>query len=676
MKKLFFLFFLFFLFASIVSAQNHRPKVAVVLSGGGAKGVAHVRALKVIEEAGIPIDIVVGTSMGSLVGGLYASGYTTHQLDSIVAHMNWMDILMDKVDRNERSLAVKQKTENYIIHAEFEKSPFEVIQGGLLKGNSVSYLLSELTADHLSPMEYKDLPIPFACVATDITTKKEVVMHRGILAESLRSSMAIPGVFAPVKLDSMVLVDGGLKNNFPVDVAREMGADYVIGVSVGSEGLDYDQLKSTVDVLLQVVDVVCANKLEENTDDADVYIHVDVNGYSSASFTSDAVDTLLVRGETATRAKWNELMALRKKLEAYGPLPKLDRQPKLLNIDYTTFAPPSTIYNDKAKASFIGIGARFDNEELASLLVGGEYEISQKNRLRIGLNARLGKRVDANLYLSYTPWKKWNIDLRYRFSHYETKLYNEGSYIANIEYTKNRVLLDFSRSWKKIRLNFGSQFSYVHYNNLLTEKNWAEINDIKMNERSLQYYFSLQFDNQDARLLPKKGMKWLVKYNYVTDNGYGFNDGKGVNVVEGYWHWALSLSKSSILSPSIEGRFIQNNNTYLSHCNFIGGVNSYGHYITQQMSFAGVNYYQIAPNSLLIGGLNFRQHLTTNNYIFTQLNYGFGSNAFNEFFTQKNMYGAALGYGYKSPIGPVELNVNWSNVTKKVGFFFNIGYMY
>lgn len=675
MKKLFFLITLI-LASSLVCAQTNRPKVAVVLSGGGAKGVAHVRALKVIEEAGIPIDMIVGTSMGSLVGGLYASGYTTHQLDSIVSSMDWMDILMDKVDRSQRSLALKQKIENFIVHAEFEKSPFEVLEGGLLKGNSVSYLLSELTADHLTPMNYDDLPIPFACVATDITKNKEIVMHHGILAESLRSSMAIPGVFPPVKLDSMVLVDGGLKNNFPVDVARQMGADYVIGVSVAAEGMNYDELNSTVDVLMQVLDVVCANKVEENIKSSSIFMHVDVKGYSSASFTSQAVDTLLVHGEDAARGKWNELVELRKKLEQYGPLPKLDRKPKEITINYDTFTPPSTIYSNKNKASFIGVGARFDNEELASLLLGGEYEFNHNNHFVVGLKARLGKRIDVNVYSGFTPWRKWQIDLRYRFSHYETKLRGVNNEAANLEYSKNRVLLEFTRSWKKMLINFGTQYSFVHYHKILTEENWANIRDYANNERSLQYFVALKFDNQDKRLLPTRGMKWHIKYNYITDNGYNFNGRGGVNVVEGYWRMALPLTKSTTLSPSVEGRFIQNNNTYLSHSNFIGGINSYGHYITQQMSFAGINYYMVAPNQILVGGLNLRQHITDNNYLFLQGNYAFAGSSLDKFLNQENLVGAALGYGYRSPIGPIEFNFNWSNVSKKLGVFLNIGYMF
>ena len=676
MRKVVFLAILA-LTSAMAFAQQARPKVAVVLSGGGAKGVAHVRALKVIEEAGIPIDMIVGTSMGSLVGGLYASGYTTAQLDSIVSTMNWMDLLTDKVGRGQRDLAFKQKTENFLIHTTFEKSPFEVLEGGFLKGNSVSYLLSELTADHLAPMDFNKLPIPFACVATDITKNKEVVLHHGILAEALRSSMAIPGVFPPVKTDSMVLVDGGLKNNYPVDVARQMGADYVIGVSVSSEGLQYDELNSTLNVLLQVLDVVCLNKVEENIDQSDVYMHVDVKGYSSASFTSQAVDTLLVHGEQAARHKWDQLIALRDKLAQYGPLPKPVRKPKEIVIDYDHFTPPSTIYNNRRKASFIGIGARFDNEELASLLVGGEYEFNANNHLHVGLNARLGKRIDVNAYVGLSPWKKWNIDLRYRFSYYQTKLRNEAYEAANLEYSKNRLLLEFSRSWKQLRINFGGQFSYVTYHNVFTDQTWDALRDYANDERAVLYFTTLQFDNQDRRLLPTRGMKWHLRYNYITDNGYGFNHGGGVNVVEGYWHMALPLTHTTILSPSVEGRFIQNNNTRISNFNFIGGINTYGHYITQQMSFAGINYYMLAPNTSIIGGLNLRQHITTNNYVFGQANYLIGtSQSISHLFSDKHFFGAAIGYGYKSPIGPVELNLNWSNVTKKLGCFLNIGYMF
>lgn len=674
MKKLLILFVALFC-ANVLNAQN-RPKVALVLSGGGAKGVAHIGALKVIEEAGIPIDYVVGTSMGSIVGGLYASGYSVHQLDSILSGQNWMNLLTDKVDRNKQSLRYKQTTDKYILSANFNKSPFEVIEGGVLKGNNIAYLFTELTADHQEPMKYDKLPIPFACVTADLITGNEIELHEGILAESMRASMAIPGVFAPVKKDGMVLVDGGLVNNYPVDVARKMGADIVIGVSVGGDSGEYDKINSTLDVLYKVFGVICSNKVKENIDDTDIFIKVNVKGYSAASFTNDAIDTLVVRGETAARNKFDELKALHDSLARFESPLTTTRTPKELNIADYTITPPSTIYDGTKKSSFIGIGARFDSEELASILLGGSYLLNPKNQLRIGLEARLGKRMDARLYSSISLGNKWNMELQYRFTHNDMRLYNEGKQIANIEYGKNRVLLDFSHSGRKLKLNFGTQISYIHYPELLTADNWANLNQMKSNERSLFYYIKFEYDNRDSRLLPTKGMQWSLKYDYVTDNGYGFNGDMGVNIVEGFWHLTIPLSYTTFLSPSVEGRFLQHTNTYLSHCNYIGGINSYGHYITQQMSFAGINYVQLAPNSILIGGLNLRQHLTENNYLFLQGNYAFAGSSLDKFLNQENLVGAALGYGYRSPIGPIEFNFNWSNVTKKLGVFLNIGYMF
>lgn len=673
MRKLLFLLTLIFI---SLSTYAQRPKVGVVLSGGGAKGVAHIGALRVIEEAEIPIDYIVGTSMGSIVGGLYASGYTVNQMDSILSGQNWMNLLTDRVDRNSRLLAQKKNKDKYLLSVDFEKSPFEVIEGGLLKGNNIAYLFSELTADHLFPMKYDDLPIPFACVAADILTGKEIVMHEGILAESMRTSMAIPGVFAPVKRDGMILVDGGLVNNYPVDVVRQMGADIVIGVSVAGEGSDYDDISSSLDVLSEVFNVICSNKIDENIKNTDVFIKVDVKGYTAASFSKTAIDTLVIRGQNAARSKFDKLVSVRDTLLSYGKFDIAKREPKKVNLPSKGIVPPSTIYKVRNNSSFIGVGARFDNEELASILLGGEYELNHKNHLRVGIEARLGKRLEATAFARIDLGSHWDMDLRYWLTHNDMRLYNEGKKIANLEYNKNRVRLDFSRSWKNILVNLGTQFSYTHYPALLTADTWANFQQDIHNERSIYYYLSLQYDNQDSRLLPTNGMKWYVKYNYATDNGIQFNGKGGINIVEGYWRMAIPLTATTILNPYVEGRFLQNNNTYLSHTNVIGGINSYGHYIAQQLSFAGINYVQIAPNSLLIGGLNLRQHITTNNYLFFQGNYAFASNSLGDFFTQKNLIGTALGYGYRSPVGPIEFNFNYSNVTKSLGMFLNIGYMF
>lgn len=207
-------------------------KVGVVLSGGGAKGMAHIKALKVIEEAGIPIDYIAGTSMGAIVGGLYAIGYTPEQLDSMVRKQNWTFLLSDRVKRSSMSLTDRERSERFIVSIPFTKTPKDAASGGIVKGQNLANLFSDLTMGYHDSINFNKLPIPFACVAANVVNGEPIVFHDGILSTAMRASMAIPGVFTPVRKDSMVLVDGGIVNNYPADVVKAMGADIIIGVDV------------------------------------------------------------------------------------------------------------------------------------------------------------------------------------------------------------------------------------------------------------------------------------------------------------------------------------------------------------------------------------------------------------------------------------------------------------
>ena len=203
--------------------------MAVVLSGGGAKGTAHIGALKVIEEAGIPIDYVVGTSMGAIVGGLYSIGYTPQQLDSMVNAQNWKFLLSDAPNPKDVLLDDRLKSERYVLSIPFSLKSAAVSDAGIIKGKNLARLFSTLTEGYQDSVDFSRLPIPFACVSENLVNGSEVVFHEGILATAMRSSMSIPGVFAPVDLDGMVLVDGGMVNNYPVDVALAMGPTTLSG---------------------------------------------------------------------------------------------------------------------------------------------------------------------------------------------------------------------------------------------------------------------------------------------------------------------------------------------------------------------------------------------------------------------------------------------------------------
>ena len=220
--------------------KNGRPKVAVVLSGGGAKGAAHVGALKVIEEAGIPVDMVVGTSMGAIIGGLYSVGHTPECLDSILRAQEWTTLLTDRKKEQEQSFLARERNDNFILNIPLgKKNEKDSLQNtnskaGIIEGRNVVKMFQKLIApEYEGEIDFNKLPVRFACVAVDAASGKEVVFHSGRLDTAMRASMSIPGAFRPIRKDSMLLIDGGILNNYPVDVARQMGADIVIGVDVG-----------------------------------------------------------------------------------------------------------------------------------------------------------------------------------------------------------------------------------------------------------------------------------------------------------------------------------------------------------------------------------------------------------------------------------------------------------
>jgi len=291
---------------------NNDIKVGVVLSGGGAKGFAHIGALKVIEDAGIRIDYIGGTSMGAIVGGLYASGYSAKQLDSIFNVVDFETLIQDEVPRSAKTFFEKDDAEKYALTLPFDD--FKVaIPSGISKGQNVYNLLSRLLIHVKDVNDFSELPIPFFAVATNLETGKEVILNRGYLPRALTASGALPSLFSPVTINDIVYIDGGVVNNYPVDEVRAMGADIVIGVDVQHDLWNRDELKSAVDVLLQINNFRSMNKMDEKKKRTDIYIHPQIDEFSVVSF--DAERQIVKAGETAAATLLPELqkIALRQK---------------------------------------------------------------------------------------------------------------------------------------------------------------------------------------------------------------------------------------------------------------------------------------------------------------------------------------------------------------------------
>nr|WP_321450267.1 patatin-like phospholipase family protein [uncultured Carboxylicivirga sp.] len=322
MKKFSLLLFLICISVSIVNAQTtdtipHRPKIGLVLSGGGAKGLAHIGVIKVLEEAGIRPDYIAGTSMGSIIGGLYACGYTSEEMDSIVRNADWSVILSDIVPLTDVVPIEKNDYNRFQLEFDITKKGLKM-PSGMVRGQRISELLSELTLNVVDVKNFDDLPIPFRCVAADLIKGKPYVFDSGDLMLAMRSSMAIPSVFTPVKLDSMLLVDGGVLDNFPVQTAIDMGADIIIGVNVGNE--DYptlDDLNSISKILLNSAMIGSNQATLDAIGSCNYLVTPQLEPYGASSFFDG--ETIIERGEKAARLQFNAFKHLADSLNNIAP---------------------------------------------------------------------------------------------------------------------------------------------------------------------------------------------------------------------------------------------------------------------------------------------------------------------------------------------------------------------
>lgn len=667
------------LFLPLMLWAHDRPKVAVVLSGGGAKGTAHIGALKVIEKAGIPIDYVVGTSMGAIVGGLYAIGYTPEQLDSMVNAQNWKFLLSDAPNPKDVLLDDRLRSERYVLSIPFSFKSADVTDAGIIKGKNLARLFSTLTEGYQDSTNFSRLPIPFACVSENLVNGTEVIFHQGILATAMRSSMSIPGVFAPIYLDGMVLVDGGMVNNYPVDVALSMGADLIIGVDVQSPLLDAAELKSVKDIFGQIINLQGEKKYQENLRKTNVHIKVDVTGYSAASFTKEAIDTLIVRGERAALSDWDKLIALKKQMGLTAdyqphrpspfPIPDAAEQ-KEIPVD-------PQIAVSASRENKLNIGFRFDTEELAALQVNTNFYLGKQKESQIDLTARLGKRTMARIGYNYQWGTGWQAGLNYQFDYKDINIYNEGKRTLDLTFTHQQFQAGVAKDWNKIQVSAGISFQHYNYHDLLS----LEPVDAMMfrNESLFSYFAGLLYNSLNGRSVPTKGMSWSVNYNLYTDNLFQYKDNNPISALSAHWMGCFTLSKNFTIIPSVNGRLLagDSDNTF-AVTNILGGSIA-GRYMPQQIPFVGINRAELASGTLIVTGLKLRQRLFKNQYVLVTGNYGRSSDKLHELFESEHSYdlvGTGIGYMYNSFLGPVEIQLNWSNQTKKVGWYAGFGFVF
>jgi len=720
-----------------------RKKVGVVLSGGGAKGMAHIGVLKVLEKAGIPVDIVTGTSIGSIVGGLYSIGYNSHSLDSMVRAQDWTYVITDKEDLRKQSLLDRKKANTYLFSTGLTIGKHSVNAGGLIKGKNLAELFQKLFVGYTDSLDFtNDLKIPFACVATNIMDNSEVVFHSGRLPQAIRASMSIPAAFSPVRIGDMVLVDGGLKNNFPVDVAREMGAEIVIGVTLNGKPKTAEDITGTMKIVGQIIDVNCVNKYAENKALSDLWMNVDPHGYSTASFTAEAIDSLIRYGEEEAMRHWDKIIALKKRIgidDSFRPLiyhplrpnamterqhvtsfsfenmtpqaerfliqkfhlNKVDSIDAKMEQELTTSMRMDLFYQTAEcqlvpedggvrvvlsagdrKSLQLHAGVRYDTEESAALQLGLDIPLKTAVPVETDITLRLGKRLMARGEITVHPRSFTRPTFSYTFRRNDVDVYTNGDLDYNIRYNQSQAeFLPINFDLRHFNLQMGLRWDYFHYRNTLGSES-VKLGPLK-NEHFFSYRARMVFNTEDNWNFPTRGVRFNAEYAYVTNNfakldvrdADGNKQGKtmGMSDVRANWRMSFSFNDRFTIQPMLYGRLIFGSVVSAGLSNTIGGE-WFGHYIEQQMPFAGIGNMEYIDRQFVAAQLQAQERIGGKSYVLLRVAGGQNAGKLKEIFDHRTMIGVQGAFYYNSLFGPLGATLGYSNHTKKVYFYINLGY--
>lgn len=748
--------------------RKHRPTVALVLSGGGAKGTAHVEVIRYIEELGIPVDLVVGTSMGGLIGGLYSLGYPVNEMDSLVRNMDWGWVMSDKLSREYVSYTDTKYKEKYLLSIPFfyEKDYYKMkkadeyrfddmhrheilnigadnrdgaellkdnllgsLPSGYLFGQNVSNLISSLTVGYQDSTDFQTLPIPFVCVAADLVTGKAKIWHSGKMNVAMRSTMSIPGVFAPVKTDGMVLVDGGIRDNYPAALAREMGADIIIGVDLSQGRRSYTQVNNIGDIIGQGIEMLGLDTYERNVDIPDVKINPRLPEFSSMSFNKEAVDTIMSRGWEAAAEQdslLREVAAVTKgryeadsrprafdfhgdsltvsEVEVTGVLPKEKTLLKdRLNLhpgqrmsrhdlddivakiygtqcyDYVTYEllgekePFKLVLNcKKGPIHQLGVGVRADTEEIVSVLINlGLYT----HRLH-GHSFDFTGKVSANPYLkfqwSYDIPKVPTLNASASFRWTDMGMLNFMTNNLSLKYFNARQELFLSNmKWRFLDLRSGLRNDVFNISDIKSSEVIGNYDMAHLTNDFVSLFLDARTDTFDDGYFPSKGLNAGLSYSWTF---------AGIPHMMHNFHTMQADVKGVIgngrvfsFIPSFNCRLLFGQDIPVAYMNAIGGSLP-GRFVEQQIPFIGITNMAVMENIMAMGRLDFRFRLAKNHYLTGIVNYVRNSDRLQDFFAGKGYTGAGIEYAYDTIFGPVSMNVHWSDITGKVGVYVSSGY--
>lgn len=720
------------LFLLCFSVRGQRKSVGLVLGGGGAKGAAHVGAIKVLEDAGIPVDYIAGTSIGAIVGSFYAMGHSTAEIDSLIHHLDWNWFLSNQSMPGYRTYRTKEREWKYVLSIPLEKKIS--IPAGIVTGQNIFNLLSELSIGYHDLRDFDKLPVPFACVATDLSQGKSVILKSGSLPLALRASMSIPGVFIPVQTDSMVLVDGGVLNNLPTNVALQMGAQVTIGIDLSSDNTaDNKQLNTFPGMVNKLVDMLENPEYVKNKEALDVYIAPDLKEFNAMSFNQEAIDTMYWRGVAAAKAKLPEILALKAKifgkdtLENYlkneivnywspkdtvhirhirfDSIPEKEQKWFLkkttlkedtvvtvsdinralailqgmdlfssVTYHFSSNAPYDLIFKLQRKAlNQINFGFRFDTECMASILLNTTLYHRFLRGSEISLTAKLDKNPYLTIGYNWGPGIMNKIDLEYRLGYQNYNLFQHKKRIDNLYYLWQSGKIMYLGNFRNFEIRSGLEWNYFGYSNELYN---VDYNPLPVKAGSfLNYFAKFNYDTYDNRYYPTRGWDAHLETKIITDNFIGYNGFSPIGAVSFGVSKALKLSSRLYVIPELRGRMVWGEEIPAIYLNYMGG-NMSGRYLDQQIEFAGIQNVQLFKNMLLLGKLSLRYNILKKQYIFLNGGYAKSADQLGSIIKGDPIWTASFKYSYASPWGPISGLISYSNWVKEVGVYINMGYYF
>lgn len=748
---------------------RHRPTVALVLSGGGAKGAAHVGVIKYLDSIGMPVDIVMGTSMGGLVGGIYALGYNAEQLDTLIRSIDWDQALSDRVPRDYLSYSSIKYKEKYVLSFPFFYDKDEYLQmkdadgrytrrvedihfgaggadatnmvkdnllgslpSGMVYGQNVNNIFSSLSVGYQDVTDFYDLPIPFLCVATDLVSGTAKIWTEGKLNTALRSTMSIPGLFAPVRVGGMVLVDGGMRNNYPTDLAKKVGADIVIGVNLSSGYKGYNEINNLADIINTGIDMLGRTSFESNIDIPDVNIKPDLHEYNMLSFDERSIDTIINRGYQAALAVADKLDSLKKvvgsdrtvisndpaddirvrkvlvsgveiagvndreslylmnkiKIGAGSRMGNQEIEDAVATIfgtnafDYVNYEllgdeePYRLRFNcKKGPVCQLGLGGRFDTEEIVSVLINLGWGVHKIQGSSLDFTGKVGTNPNASVTYSYISPKgmSFNVMAGVRYTDRNTFSIGDNRFRINFLDVRQEVFLS-NITWSTFYLKTGFRNDYYNVNSLMAEQSFGDYDVNQLSNDYVTFFIDARKDSFDNAYIPTKGKSFGLSYDWVFGGGpQKFNN----------FH-AFTLDAKQVVGgdrfafiPSLNIRYLLGDEVPVPFTNTIGGSMA-GRYLDQQIPFIGINNAAAMQKILGVARADWRWKLFKNNYLSAIANFALSCDEISAF---KNLdedvagyLGCGLQYTYNSIVGPLSLNVHWSSYTHNVGLYLSLGF--